>query len=125
MPASRERGSVSVMQWARVNDLIASELASDLSLSALSGTLGLSKPHFVRLLRRTAGTSPHRYVMQKRVERAHQLIVASDAPLIEIACEVGLASQSHLNRLFHKTFGITPGDAKKRSALGRKHSSAS
>jgi len=113
VPASRESGKLSASQWTRINELITSELGSDLSLSALSETVGLSKPHFVRLFRRTAGTSPHRYVMQKRVERARQMIVSSEVPLIEIASEAGFASQSHLNRIFQRTYGITPGDARR------------
>ena len=118
VPASRESGKLNALQWARVNELIVSKLGSDLSLCAMSETLGLSKPHFVRLFRRTAGTSPHRYVMQKRVERARQLIEASEVPLIEIASEAGFADQSHLNRMFQKTYGITPGDARRHSVRG-------
>jgi AraC family transcriptional regulator len=91
-------------------------LASDLSLSTLSASVSLSKPHFVRLFRNTTGTSPHRYVMQKRVERARQLIQTSNVPLIEIAAEVGFASQSHLGRVFQTTYGITPGDVRKQAA---------
>jgi len=116
VPAARERGRLSTLQWARVDELIASELGSDLSLSALADTLGMSKPHFVRLFRKTAGTSPHRYVMQKRVERARQLIVGSEMPLVDVASEAGFANQSHLNQLFQKTYGVTPGDARKHAA---------
>ena len=115
VPAARESGKLSTAQWARVNELIVNELDSDLSLTALSNALGLSKPHFVRLFRRTAGISPHRYVMQKRVERARKLIVASEIPLVEIASEAGFSSQSHLNHLFQKAYGITPGDARRHS----------
>ncbi len=118
LPASRESGRLSTAQWARVNELIINESSSDLSLSALSQALGLSKPHFVRLFRRTAGTSPHRYVMQMRIERARRLVVTSEVPLIEIASEAGFASQSHLTHLFQRTYGITPGDARRQS--GRK-----
>lgn len=114
-PADRERGRLGEWQWARVSELIACELASDLSLSTLADALGLSKPHFVRLFRNTTGTSPHRYVMQKRIERARQLIQASDASLVDIALEVGFASQSHLHRIFRKTYGVTPGDARRQS----------
>jgi AraC family transcriptional regulator len=53
--------------------------------------------------------------MQKRVERARKLIVASEIPLVEIASEVGFSSQSHLNHLFQKAYGITPGDARRHS----------
>jgi AraC family transcriptional regulator len=107
---------LSASEWARVSELIVSELDSDLGLSALSASVGLSKPHFVRVFRRTAGTSPHRYVMQKRVERAYELIVSSQLPLVDVAAEAGFASQSHLNRMFQKAYGTTPGIARRHSS---------
>lgn len=112
-PPTHERGKLSAWQWARVTDLLASDLSNDLSLAALADSVGLSKPQFVRLFRNTAGTSPHRYVVQKRVERAMHLIQSSTLPLIDIAFEVGFASQSHLNRMFHRVYGITPGSARR------------
>jgi AraC family transcriptional regulator len=118
-PAAAERGKLSPWQWSRLNDLLVSELASDLSLSALSACVNLSKPHFVRLFRNTTGTSPHRYVAQKRVERARQLIQTSNLPLIDIAAEAGFASQSHLGRMFQKRYGLTPGDLRKQAAARR------
>lgn len=118
-PRVRERGKLSAWQWTRVDELITSELASDLSLAALAASVGLSKPQFVRLFRNTAGTSPHRYVVQRRVERARQLIESSRLPLIDVAAAVGFASQSHLNRMFHEAYGRTPGDAR-RSDQARK-----
>ena len=122
-PASRETGRLSAVQWGRVNDLITSELGNDLSLTSLSNVLGMSKPHFVRLFRRTAGTSPHRYVMQKRVERARQLVMASEVPLVEVASEAGFASQSHLNQAFQKAYGMTPGHARRHSDPRQRSSS--
>jgi len=115
MPASRETGRLSPSQWALLNELIATEMSTDLSLSTLAAALGLSKPHFVRLFRRTAGTSPHRYVTQRRVERARQLIVGSKVPLVDVAAEAGLSSQSHLNHLFQRIYGMTPGDVRRLS----------
>lgn len=120
VPASRECGKLSAVQWSRVDELITSELGNDLSLTSLSNVLGMSKPHFVRLFRLTTGTSPHRYVMQKRIERARQLVIASDVPLVEVASEVGFASQSHLNQAFQRAYGITPGNARRHSDARRR-----
>ncbi|MDB5874178.1 MAG: hypothetical protein JWQ07_3620 [Ramlibacter sp.] len=115
-PAPTERGKLSTAQWARLNELIASELASDLSLSAMAAAVGLSKPHFVRLFRNTAGTSPHRYVVLKRIERARQLLRSTQDSLVDIALEAGFASQSHLTRTFREVVGVTPGDLRKQLA---------
>ncbi|MGJ7501093.1 helix-turn-helix domain-containing protein [Variovorax sp. ZT5P49] len=111
----QERGKLNAWQWARIEELIAHDLASDLSLSALSSAVGLSKAHFVRLFRNATGTSPHRYVLQQRVERARQLIQSSDASLFDIALEAGFANQGHLTRSFQSVHGVTPGAARKHS----------
>jgi AraC family transcriptional regulator len=113
--ACGETGKLSAWQWRHLNELIDSRLSNDLSLSDLSRSLGLSKPHFVRLFRNTAGTSPHRYVIQKRAEHAHHLIQSSNVPLVGVALEAGFANQSHLNRVFHRIYGITPGEARRRA----------
>jgi AraC family transcriptional regulator len=115
-PAPAEHGKLSASQWSRLNELIENELASDLSLSTMAVALGLSTPHFVRLFRNTVGTSPHRYVVQKRIERARRLIGSADIPLIDIALRVGFASQSHLTRLFREIIGVTPGEIRKQMA---------
>jgi AraC family transcriptional regulator len=112
-PAPAERGKLSPSQWSRLNELIASELASDLSLSTLASAVGLSKPHFVRLFRNTVGMSPHRYVVLKRIEQARLLIHSANVPLVDIALAVGFASQSHLTRLFREVVGATPGEIRK------------
>jgi AraC family transcriptional regulator len=108
-----ERGRLSAAQMARLNDMIDFDLGSDLSLMALSEAVGLSKPHFVRLFRNTTGTSPHRYVVQKRLNRAQQLLRSSGASLTGIALDVGFASQSHMSRTFRNVIGITPGEMQK------------
>ena len=81
--------------------------------------VGLSKPHFVRLFRNTIGTSPHRYVVLKRIERARLLIGSTDVPLVDIALDVGFASQSHFTRIFREVVGVTPGEIRKQM-VGKK-----
>jgi AraC family transcriptional regulator len=112
-PAAGERGQLSRWQWSHLRDLIDNDLTGDLSLSALAASVNLSKPHFVRLFRNTTGTSPHRYIVQMRTERARRMIQTSELPLAEIASEAGFASQSHLSRIFRRTYGVSPGDVRK------------
>ncbi|WP_440533912.1 helix-turn-helix domain-containing protein [Variovorax sp. YR566] len=110
-----ERGKLDPWQWARLEELVDHSLASDLSLTALAAAVGLSKPHFVRMFRNTTGMSPHRYVMQKRAERALHLMQCSSLPLADIALEVGFANQGHLNRVFLHRYGMTPGEARRQA----------
>jgi AraC family transcriptional regulator len=115
-PAAGERGQLSRWQWSHLRDLIDNDLTGDLSLTVLAASVGLSKPHFVRLFRNSTGTSPHRYIMQMRTERARHMIQSSDRPLVEIAAEAGFSSQSHLNQMLRKAYGVTPGEMRKQRA---------
>lgn len=112
-PRRGERGRFSAPQRARLDELISNELANDLSLSTLCGELGMSRTHFVRMFQSSMAMSPHRYVMRKRLERAHELIVGGVAPLAEIALSTGFSNQSHLHRLYRDAYGATPGAARR------------
>jgi AraC family transcriptional regulator len=111
----RERGTLSAAQLRRVDELIADGTAGGSTLGALAQVAGYSKAHFVRLFRRTTGTSPHRYVLRRRLEQAHRLIEMTTLPLAEVASETGFASQSHLNSAFVRVYGCTPGEARRQA----------
>lgn len=108
-----ERGTLTAAQLRRVDEIIAAASDGGPALAVLAQASGYSRAHFVRLFRRTTGTSPHRYVMQRRLDRARHLIVDSTLPLAEVASVTGFASQSHLNSAFVRFFRCTPGDARR------------
>jgi AraC family transcriptional regulator len=110
---ARERGKLSATQMRRVDDLIAASSSSGPALGALADAAGYSKSHFVRLFRLSTGESPHRYVLRRRLERAHHLVVTTSLPLAEVASETNFASQSHFQSAFLRHFGRTPGDARR------------
>jgi len=113
--ARRERGTLTAAQLRRVDELIADGAAESLTLGALADSAGYSRAQFVRLFRRTTGTSPHRYVLRRRLERARRLIETSALRLAEVASDAGFASQSHLNSAFVRRYGCTPGEARRRA----------
>ncbi|MDG4718532.1 MULTISPECIES: AraC family transcriptional regulator [Thalassospira] len=62
----------------------------------------------IRHFRARFGTTPYRYLMMRRLQKARALI-ALGQPLAGIAAETGFADQSHFNRHFRQTYGLTPG----------------
>jgi AraC family transcriptional regulator len=115
--AQRERGTLTAAQLRRVEELIVDGGVSGPTLEALAGATGFSKAHFVRLFRRATGTSPHRYVLLRRLEQARRMIVSSALPLAEVASANGFASQSHLNGAFVRAYRCTPGEARRQARL--------
>ena len=77
---------------------------------AISPSLsGLSPDHFAAQFRRSTGLPPHRYVLQRRVGRAKELVAAGRLSLAEIGYALGFPSQAHFTTTFRKLVGTTPG----------------
>ena len=68
------------------------------------------------MFRRTFDESPHRYVVQRRIERASELLRDTNDPIIEVAQQVGYENQSYFTTLFKRETGYTPAVFRKRFA---------
>ena len=95
-------------QRRRVLEHIEANLAAPLRNRELAALVDYSEFHFNVAFRNSLGTSPHEFLIRRRIERAQQLMLSTDMPLCEIAFECGLADQAHLSRLFRKVVGETP-----------------
>ena len=74
----------------------------------LERVTGLDRYALSRQFRARYATSPHRFLIMRRLERARGMIEQGE-PLADIAATIGFADQSHLTRHFKKAFGVTPG----------------
>jgi len=110
---SLERGKLTAVQVQRLEEWIGVHLAQDISLAQLARIAGFSPAHFVRLFRNSLGCAPYRHVLTMRLERARQLLVASDLPIAAIAAETGFASQSHLTTAFVREYATPPGQLRR------------
>lgn len=102
------RQTLSKPQVRRLVDYVEANLDADLSLEELAAVVGLSVPHLTVLFRRTLGQSTHAYVMERRVHRARDLLLAGRAPISQVALEAGFAHPSHLARWMRRLLGVTP-----------------
>jgi len=96
-------------QVRRVLDYIDAHLTDELGLVELAAIAGLSPHHFVEAFKISIGKPPHRFVTEKRVQRALELLRVDDRSIAEIAHVVGFSSQSHLTMNFRRVTGLTPG----------------
>ncbi|MDQ0134620.1 AraC-like DNA-binding protein [Neorhizobium galegae] len=81
--------------------------AKAVSLATLAGLAGLSQFQLLRAFDKATGFTPHAYLIQRRVQLARKLI-AGGAGLAEAALASGFADQSHMNRIFTRSFGLSP-----------------
>jgi AraC family transcriptional regulator len=101
-------GNLSPRRWKKVRDFIEDNLEHNISLEDLACIAGLSPYHFSRCFKASTGTSPHQYIITRRVERARQLLSQKKLPLSQIAAQCGFADQSHLTRHIKRHLGVTP-----------------
>jgi AraC family transcriptional regulator len=103
------RGGLAPWQERRAKELLDSRLDGAISLADLASTCELSVRHFARAFRQSTGQSPHRWLLERRVDRAKGLLELSAQSLGEIAAACGFANQSHFTRTFTRAMGISPG----------------
>ncbi|MGH7805748.1 MAG: helix-turn-helix transcriptional regulator, partial [Candidatus Binatia bacterium] len=77
-------------------------------LDELAAEAGASRFHFARAFREATGVPPHRYLTLRRIERAKELLLQTEIPLVDVALASGFASQSHFTLRFRETVGVTP-----------------
>jgi AraC family transcriptional regulator len=108
-----ERGKLTAVQVQRLDEWIGVHLSDDISLAQLAQIAGFSPAHFVRLFKNSLGCAPYRHVLNMRLERARQLLLARDLPITAIAVETGFASQSHLTTAFVRKYKTAPGQLRR------------
>jgi AraC family transcriptional regulator len=109
--ASTHRPRVSgLSKWRmkRATEYMAANLAEPISLADIAAASGLSRMHFAAQFRAATGLRPHEYLLQRRIERARELLLNSRLPLVEIAFEVGFKTQAHFTTVFARFVGETP-----------------
>jgi AraC family transcriptional regulator len=102
------RGGIASRPLRRVIDYINEHLQGELSLAELSRLAKLSPHHFATAFKASTGISPHQYVIERRIERARELLRRNENSISEIAYAVGFSSQTHLTAHFRRTMGLTP-----------------
>jgi AraC family transcriptional regulator len=96
-------------QITRVVSYIEDNIAQALCLSELSEVAGLSRVQFVRQFKAATGQPPHAYILQRRIERAKELLRNPGSTIVGVALDLGFYNQGHFTRVFSKFGGTTPG----------------
>jgi AraC-like DNA-binding protein len=76
-------------------------------VEALERIAGLDRWTIARQFRAAFGTSPTRFRTMRQLDLARRMMRAG-RPLSEVATAAGFADQSHLTRMFKRTYGLTP-----------------
>ncbi len=87
--------------------------AENLTLEDVASLAGFSKYHFTRLFRQYADTSFYKYLNQKRIAHAKNLLINQNLSVIEVALQSGFSNPSSFLRMFKLSTGCTPTEFRK------------
>ncbi len=107
-PLQKEVGALSKPLLKQLVDYIEVNLKEDLSLAELSGLTQFSLFHLARSFKKATGLSIHRYILERRVERAKILLATTNLTLSDICAQVGFSNQSHFTTQFRRFVALTP-----------------
>lgn len=88
-------------------DYISEHISQDLSLDAIASALFVDKYYFAHIFKEYTNTSPHRYILKKRLVLSKQFI-EEGFPITEVFAKCGFSDYTHFFRAFKNEFGITP-----------------
>ena len=108
---ARIQGGLSGHKLKLVVAYIEDHTGDDLSLAAIAEVAGLSESHCKAAFRKSVGQPIHRYVVERRIERARALLGEGGRSVSQVAAETGFAHASHLARHMKRLLGVSPSEA--------------
>jgi len=101
-------GQLSAALRRRLEEFVEARLDQPLSLEELAAVAGMGIWSFCKRFKASFQTSPHSYIVDRRLERARHLLAHSTLALKAVAAECGFADQAHLTRAMRARLGCTP-----------------
>lgn len=120
----RHTGGLSPSSKRLVDQELIHPFAGSATMSALAKQCGLSIGHFARAFRQTYGKPFYRCVLEKKVERAKELLHNRSMPLHVVAEQVGYSDQATFTESFSRVTGVSPGRYRRQATAGALDGSA-
>lgn len=99
----------------QIRDYICTNLADDLRVERLAAMVRYSPAHLGVLFRRHTGGSVHRFVMDRRLDKARDMLDAGRRPVRKVAKEVGFLDPLYFSKAYHRRFGLCPSAERERN----------
>ena len=88
-----------------------------ISLERLAAEANISKSEALRCFKRGIGTTPVKYLIDYRLERAKELLCKTNDTVIRVAADVGIDNTSYFVSIFKKMYGMQPGAFREEEGL--------
>jgi AraC-like DNA-binding protein len=86
------------------------------TVASLAAKIGMSRSAFAARFMSLVGEPPMHYLRRWRMHVAVSTLKESDAPISELADQLGYQSEAAFSRAFKKFIGVTPGSVRRSAA---------
>lgn len=114
--STRTPRRLSPLHEARAIDMLLASIHTHVSIEDIASACRLSRAHFIRAFKQSMHSTPYQWLLDKRIERARELLSRSPLTIADIAGACGFSDQSHFTRVFAQKVGMPPA-AWRRDAL--------
>ena len=87
---------------------IKANVSASMSVTELTGVLGISQPYLYRIFKEKFGKSPKQYMNDYKIEQAKQLLKKTDITVTQVANSVGFSDVLSFSRFFASKTGASP-----------------
>lgn len=94
------------------------DIHNNWTTEAMAKLVNMSPSRFYSLYQKYFGISPHKDLIQRRIQAAQMLLECEDATVAKIAEQTGYTNQYHFIRQFKQITGKTPGQIKAKNKQG-------
>jgi AraC family transcriptional regulator len=102
------KGGLPNWRLKRALQMLDGNLSKPPALAELASHVGLHPSSFCRAFKQSIGVSPHRYLIEQRIDRAKKMMINQAMSLTQIALECGFKGSSQFSVAFRRITGITP-----------------
>ena len=109
-PPACAKGGLSGWRLKRALEMLEGDLTEGPSLAELAHHVGFHPTSFCRAFKQSIGVSPHRYLLERRVAAAKEMMADHGLTLTQIALDCGFGTSSQFSEIFRRLTGMSPSD---------------
>ena len=102
------KGGLPSWRLKRALEILDRETPEMPSLAELASHVGLHPTSFCRAFKQSTGISPHRYLLERRVAHAKEMMADQRLTLTQIALDCGFGTSSQFSVVFRRITGLAP-----------------
>lgn len=109
----QSRNGIRNAHLVRAIEIMREDLEASLSPSAVARHIGISTRQLERLFGKYLNSSPKKYLMEMRLEKAQLLLLQTEMSVTEVALACGF-EPGNFSRAYRTAFGVSPAQQRSR-----------